>query len=256
MTQELELLNKKELATRSKRGLVISDLHLFSSRSNGFSLMDEIWNDLSKLDVLVLNGDIFDFRWSQLTSEEETINEALKWLQKVVEISDDIQIHYIIGNHDCIVDFTKSIKEFSNNYPHLEIHDTQLILDRLLFIHGDCTNWNMSGSDLLRFRDSWSQKKMSPRSHLYLYNVMDKLGLSKGFHNCYYPRSVTVKRVAHHLDTILPDWRNSIDDCYFGHTHLPFSDYSLEGVRFHNTGSGIRGMKFLPLHFQINPPSN
>ena len=135
MTQELELLNKKELTTQSKRGLVISDLHLFSSRSDGFSLMDKIWNDLRKLDVLVLNGDIFDFRWSQLTSEEETINEALKWLQKVVEISDDIQIHYIIGNHDCIVDFTKSIKEFSKNYPHLEIHDTQLLLDRLSLIH-------------------------------------------------------------------------------------------------------------------------
>ena len=58
MTQELELLDKKELATQSKRGLVISDLHLFSSRSDGFNLMDEIWNDLRKLDVLVLNGDV------------------------------------------------------------------------------------------------------------------------------------------------------------------------------------------------------
>ena len=48
--------------------------------------MDKIWNDLGELDVLVLNGDIFDFRWSQLASEEETINESLKWLQQVVEI--------------------------------------------------------------------------------------------------------------------------------------------------------------------------
>ena len=81
---------------------------------------------------------------------------------------------------------------------------------------------------------------------------MDKLGLSK-VSSCYYPRSVTVKRVAHHLDTILPDWRNTIDDCY---SELPFLSVTiLEGVRFH-TGSGIRGMKFLPLHFQINPHSN
>jgi UDP-2,3-diacylglucosamine hydrolase len=56
------------------------------------------------------------------------------------------------------------------------------------------------------------------------------------------------------LDHILPEWREEIDHCYFGHTHLPFTDYSHDGVFFHNTGSAIKDMEFQPLAFTC-PPS-
>jgi hypothetical protein len=60
-----------------------------------------------------------------------------------------------------------------------------------------------------------------------------------------------VARIAHYLEEALPEWRGKVGDCYFGHTHLPFRDHEHEGVRFHNTGSGICGMGFEPLEFEF-----
>jgi len=65
-----------------------------------------------------------------------------------------------------------------------------------------------------------------------------------------YPQRETVERVAHYLDCAWPDWRGIVRDCYFGHTHLPFSNYRHGGVSFHNTGSAIRGMGFNPILFE------
>ena len=256
MTNLVKPIHQKKFAPNERRGLVISDLHLFSSRSEGFRLMDNLEKKLANVDLLVLNGDIFDFKWSQLSSEDETITKAVIWLENLIVNFSNLEVHYILGNHDCITKFTGSLKKLSSKHKSLKVHGTQLQIDRLLFLHGECTNWKMDESDLIRFRHAWSQKKTSPRSHALLYDAMDKLGISKGFHNCYYPKPVTVKRVAYHLDKILPNWREKIDHCYFGHTHLAFQNYSLHGVHFHNTGSGIRGMEFLPLDFNINPYPN
>lgn len=40
-------------------------------------------------------------------------------------------------------------------------------------------------------------------------------------------------------------------DVYFGHTHQPFRDHEHDGVRFHNTGSGILDLGFQPLSFRV-----
>ena len=54
------------------------------------------------------------------------------------------------------------------------------------------------------------------------------------------------------LDDAMPGWRHTTRDCYFGHTHLPFTGYEHEGIVFHNTGSAIRGMSFRPLFFRLS----
>lgn len=122
-----------------KSGLVLSDLHLFSPRSEGFERMAALWDEVTRAEMLVLNGDIFDFRWTCLPDEAATLTAALDWLHKLFDDFEGSAIHYVLG----------------------------------------------------------------------------------------------------------------IDHCYFGHTHCPFSDHSHQGVRFHNTGSGIRGMGFLPMGFEV-----
>ena len=44
-----------------QQGLVISDLHLFSRRSRAEELLAGIKGEIIGADVLVLNGDVFDF---------------------------------------------------------------------------------------------------------------------------------------------------------------------------------------------------
>jgi UDP-2,3-diacylglucosamine hydrolase len=45
--------------------------------------------------------------------------------------------------------------------------------------------------------------------------------------------------------------REGLTDIFFGHTHVPFSDFTYGGVTFHNTGSCIRKLAFNPVRFRI-----
>ena len=47
-------------------GLVVSDLHLLTSRSLGRRWQAGFERELRSCALLVLNGDIFDFHWSRL----------------------------------------------------------------------------------------------------------------------------------------------------------------------------------------------
>ena len=232
-----------------KRGLVISDLHLFSPRSEGAGLMADLMDEVTKVDVLVLNGDIFDFRWSCLPDQSATIAAAIDWLAALLDDFNGESIHYILGNHDCLGAFSSRLDELVRTHPGFSCHPLRLILNRRLFLHGDCANRRMNEADLMKYRRAWSNHRQRGNLGRTLYKVADATGLSRRFHERHFPEAGTVSRVTHHLDHVLPAWREEIDHCYFGHTHLPFADHSRDGVLFHNTGSGIRGMGFQPLAF-------
>ena len=234
-----------------RKGLVISDLHLFSRRSRADELLAGMEEELGKADLLVLNGDMFDFRWSILADRETTIRGSLEWLSDLLEVRQSRPIHYLLGNHDCLTDFTEKLSGLAERYPSLICHDSFLLLGRNLFLHGDCANGRMDEEGFQKFRRSWSNDRQRGQVAKVLYDGVDALGASRLFHELWFPEHVTVRRVAYHLDHILPGWREEIDHCYFGHTHLPFTDHHYEGVTFHNTGSAIRDMGFLPLNFAL-----
>lgn len=236
-----------------KRGLVISDLHLFARRSEGDRLLEELRPELGQVDLLVLNGDTFDFNWSRFPTIGATLTAALEWLRGLIDAFAGREIHYVLGNHDCITAFRAALHDLTQENSAFHCHEHQLRLGRQLFLHGDCANHRMDHVGLRRLRDSWSREKTRSRAHATFYDVIDTLGISRGFHRCYFPMTTTVKRVAHYLDHVMPDWRGTVDDCYFGHTHQPFHSHHFDGVRFHNTGSAIRGMGFQPLHFELIP---
>lgn len=239
------------LVFEMKRGLVVSDLHLFSPRSEGSSLMAEMREELASVDVLVLNGDIFDFRWSCLRDQSTTISAAVDWLVVLLDDFKGETIHYILGNHDCLGTFSSRLDEIARMHPEFSCHELRLILNRNLFLHGDCANRRMNEAGLKKYRRAWSSHRQRGNLSRGLYNVADATGLSRRFHECHFPETTTVSRVSYHLDDVLPAWREEIDHCYFGHTHRPFADHLRDGVLFHNTGSGIRGMGFQPLVFSL-----
>lgn len=210
--------------------------------------------ELATAETLVLNGDVFDFRWSTLPDMESTIRSALRWLADIAELRQGRAIHYLLGNHDCVTAFTESLSGIQKQHPSLSCHDPYLLLGRNLFLHGDCANHRMDEAGFRSFRESWSRDRQRGAISRALYDGVDAVGASRKFHDLWFPQGLTVRRVAHHLDHILAGWRERIDHCYFGHTHLPFTDYSHDGVMFHNTGSAIRDMEFQPLTFTWEEP--
>lgn len=231
------------------QGWVISDLHLFSRRSDGAGLWKDAAVRFAEVDTLVLNGDIFDFRWSQLGDETTSIKAAVKWIEELLANSTWSTIHYILGNHDCLIEFRSRLQGLAESSKRFQYHEQRLQLGRNLFLHGDCANRFMDRAALERSREAWSRDRPRGRMRRALYDGADALGLSRRFHEFYFPTGRSVRRIAHHLAHVMPSWREDLDDCFFGHTHRPFTGFRLNGVRFHNTGSGIRGMGFQPLPF-------
>jgi UDP-2,3-diacylglucosamine hydrolase len=246
----------EEIATNDVgmiRGLVVSDLHLFSRRSDGEQLWDRIDDVRGDAEILVLNGDTFDFRWSQFPDESMATTAALEWVERVTRDGGWKCVHYILGNHDCLCEFVEGLRELASELETLACHELHLQMGRCLFLHGDCTNRRMSLDELLSYRAGWSKDRPRGALSKTLYDGVDALGISKMFHQLYFPKGPTVSRLAYHLSLVYPGWRRKLDHCYFGHTHQPFSGHEHDGVMFHNTGSGIRSMGFQPLHFTVNP---
>lgn len=231
----------------------MSDLHLFARRSQGQAHFDALKHNLSALDILVLNGDIFDFRWSTLWDEEATVVAALDWLQTLVEKHPRCDIHFVFGNHDCLGTFREALIELTSKIDRLRCHANQLRLGSALFLHGDCADSKMDAAGLNRRRARWERGLQSGDLRCAAYIAVDRLGLTRRTHEWAFPRKRTVRRIAHYLDRTSPDWRHRTRDCYFGHTHLPFSGYTYDGIAFHNTGSAIRvrGMGFNPIFFDL-----
>lgn len=225
-------------------GLVISDLHLFAGRSDGAVLFEGIQSQLESIDLFVLNGDTFDFRWSHFSSEEEGITAALRWLDGLRSRYPELEIHFVLGNHDCLTNFRKRLP----THPRFHLHEYLLRLGSHLFLHGDCSNRGMTPEKLRAYRKIWSHDSPKGDPSKKLYRLVDAAGLSRAFHHLYFREAATVSRVARFLG---PDL-DGISNCYFGHTHVPFSNHHHNGVTFFNTGSGIRGMGFNPKRFEID----
>jgi UDP-2,3-diacylglucosamine pyrophosphatase LpxH len=224
------------------RGLVVSDLHLFAPRSDGEACWKQIRPKLENCEVLVLNGDTFDFRWSTFPDHASTVRAALAWLTALLSQRPRREVHFVLGNHDCLGSFVRELPEVATAHPNFHWHDQGLQLGALLFIHGDCAQHRMDAA-------GWDTPRGGLASQAYL--VADRLGLTWLAHRWAFPRRRTLARIAYYLDSARPDWRRTVRHCYFGHTHIPFADMVLDGITFHNTGSAVRGMAFCPVSFGL-----
>lgn len=63
-----------------KQGIVLSDLHLFTKRSQTDHILNNLYKQLPQCGHLVLNGDIFDTRWTTLPSIQHLVSDAQKWM--------------------------------------------------------------------------------------------------------------------------------------------------------------------------------
>lgn len=236
------------------RGIVVSDLHLFARRSRGPAQLDSIRTKLSEAEVLVLNGDTFDFRWSTVGNQAETLLAAIQWLRNLAGEFPNCQIHFIVGNHDCVPSFRGELTRFASSSRRFQWHEHLLRLGSALFVHGDCAHRRMNGDGLTRFRENWERDWRWNPTMAVAYECVDRLGITKRVHELHFPRQKTIERLTFYLDSSHPGWRETTRDCYFGHTHLPFVNHEHNGIRFHNTGSAIHHQEFNPICFEMSGP--
>lgn len=96
----VSLPSRNTALTFDSTGVVISDLHIFATRSSPAGPLHRLYRDLSKCNYCVLNGDIFDFGWSKLSSIEQSIHAAERYLTSLCKKYPKCRFIFVVGNHD------------------------------------------------------------------------------------------------------------------------------------------------------------
>jgi UDP-2,3-diacylglucosamine hydrolase len=221
-------------------GFVVSDLHLFTHRSEAMALVRRMRAAAAQADFGVLNGDIFDFRWTNLASLEKTAQAAVDWLGDLARSFPHCQWFYIMGNHDGLAFFAPYLDELAEDVENFQWRPSHLRVGDSLFLHGDLPldpGWRDPLNRALR---SPSRKK--GRILNLAYRLYIRTGLHRTAASVFRPR-LCARRILRSLRAYHTDLADGIRHVYFGHTHRTFSNFQYGGLTFHNTGSAIQGLR-------------
>lgn len=225
-------------------GYVVSDLHIFAEWSNAPKYFDEIHAAAACADFFVLNGDIFDFKWTTLTSVRETMSKAGEWIRGFAMAHPECAIFYVLGNHDCHTEFRIKLAKLAGELGNFHWNASHARIGNALFFHGDLpiegrNPYSRNGNSTIRKKGG-----ILGRS----YGRLIKMGAHKGLRLLFYKRR-SAKIISRELSAF--GLGQSVTDVYFGHTHVPFSGHARNGVTFHNTGSAIGDLEFNMLKVEI-----
>lgn len=227
------------------RTVFVSDLHLYSRRSQAPRHAAAIRAAASKADTFVLGGDIFDFRWSTLPTADETVRHALRWLDDLVASHPRCDFHFVQGNHDCNRRFISSLESYSAARPNLNIHDYVLRLGKNVFLHGDAADHpTMCQARLKKRREHWSHDESRSQVRHVLYDLAVTARLHRLAGKVVHPRRRVVHRILGYLSRIHHGPETGVEHVYFGHTHDSLANYHYRGLTFHNPGAPMAGLNF------------
>jgi UDP-2,3-diacylglucosamine hydrolase len=182
-------------------------------------------------------------KWSRLGSTSETLSAAKKWVEDLVRPFPNCQFHYLLGNHDCAPQLVEKLDEVSDSHANLEIHPYVLRIDDRVFLHGDVVDRLTNQQQLEHARQRRPYEESKGDLANAAYNTVFGLQLQRVATKWYYPSKVAA-RILHYLDSIEQGKASGVSDVYFGHTHAQLTNYEFDGVRFHNGGAPLKGLKF------------
>jgi UDP-2,3-diacylglucosamine pyrophosphatase LpxH len=234
------------------KGAFVSDLHLFSQRSIGQKHWDDLHCTLRNVNLLVLGGDIFDFRWSRYADPRSTTEAAEEWLSSLLNQHSHLRVAYMLGNHDCSYAMQIALSEMSKSTERFEWYEHILQLGNKAFLHGDILDAGLTKDRLFEYRKKFSGEAITKGK---LANMLYDAIIASRVHRLPGQLHHTPKKTTARLSEFLcqDDSINHCDirDVYFGHTHSPLNDKTFGGFHFYNPGSGIKHLLFQPKFFEF-----
>lgn len=222
----------------------VSDLHLFAGHSQAERHMEAIRRAASGAAILVLGGDIFDFRWTRTSTVEEAVRQAIEWLGRLSAECAECQFHYLLGNHDyhqMLIDRLAALELARGN---LSWHPFHLRLGSSVFLHGDVARKKMDPAALAAARSRWLHAKKRGPALRGLYELAIRAGVHKPIPRLLYPKRTVARRLLAYLEHTGQGPQQGVRDVYFGHTHVGLSHYRYGALTFHNGGATIKGLDF------------
>lgn len=222
----------------------VSDLHLFSNRSRGDRHLDAIHATAAQSDEFVLAGDVFDFHWSNVGDAEASARAAERWLHALLKAAPNCRIHALLGNHDHHPALIKRLEQIRNDTPAFSWHPYHIRIGAGVFLHGDAANFRMNAARLEAFRDRCAAKPQKHPGLDPLYDIAIKSRLHVLCARAAYPHRIVARRLRRYLDEIGHGPGHGVRNVHFGHTHRHMNGYERHGLRFHNCGAPIDGVRF------------
>ncbi len=238
-------------STPSTQACFFSDLHLFARRSAANDYLSALTEAVRRSEFVVLGGDILDFRWSTLASEEATADAGQQWLESLLLANPRAQFHYVCGNHDCARSWTGRLEQLASDHSQFCWHEFGLLANTTLFMHGDVADRWTAHEELVERRRRWSEghRAMGPR-HL-LYEVAVGLRLHNLASRLWHSSERTVERIDHYIKSLDLPTERPVDQVVFGHTHRLLDGHRADGVRYFNGGAPLTGNRFRILEVRI-----
>lgn len=231
-------------------GATVSDLHLFSHHARPHLYRERIQATAQEAKVFILNGDIFDFKWSEHGVFSASVTAAVYYLERLLEAAPGCQFRIILGNHDAVPPYMEALDALAGKYQNLEWHEFTSCVENRIFLHGDVIHAGSSNEAVRRFRS-----KLQQPSKAYAWQRMAHLAAHRS-HVPWMafkvlPKRILASRILAYLDN--ENWMNggSIRHVYFGHTHAGFEDFRYAGYHFHNCGSATHGARLRIAKFPL-----
>ena len=228
------------ISAKTQLGHVTSDLHLFSRWSAANKHIAAIRRAAARSEFFVLNGDVFDFRWTTLPTVDETMSAAVEWLGDFATDHPHCQVHYVMGNHDASARFAEQLKVLAGELGNFEWHPSHVRLGNALFLHGDLVFHLQPESPFERTLAQPMRKRSKAAGHC------NRLLHAMRFHTWHAPvcrPKRCANRIIRSFEGDPAGLTAGVTDVYFGHTHRMFTNYRLAGITFHNTGAAIGGIR-------------
>jgi UDP-2,3-diacylglucosamine hydrolase len=232
---------------RGKQGYVVSDLHYLAQRSAAEKHMHRLHEAAEQADFFVLNGDIFDFEWSILGDPGQSLRIAADWLAELAKHFPACRFYYVMGNHDNNSDFVPLLDHLDSTVDNFHWHPSHVRIGDCLFLHGDLAIDNGLRDPL--HRPVQPARRLRNRAETMAYTMLCGARVHRLLIQMHGPR-YCAKRIHQSLHHHHPDLARGLTDVYFGHSHKPFQDFQYRDLRFHNSGSAIRGLRHLVLPVQ------
>lgn len=234
----------------SRRGAVVSDLHLLTIRTTVHEHWSSIMGAADISDLFVFNGDIFDFKWSQHGGFRQSVRIAEAWIRTLVSAHPDTRFVFLLGNHDCIDPYKTALDSIQRGMRNFEWHENWFRLGSKIFLHGDVCHAGGTARALRAYRNRWSRMiRTSALSHA-AYWAVGQSGLPAVAPR-FLRRKACARQILNYLAEELGPDLSDIREVYFGHVHTAFRDFRFEGLVFHNTGAPTRGMELEFIWFEV-----
>ena len=214
--------------------------------------MEELDQAADEAELIVLGGDIVDFKWSQLSDQQTTEAAALQWLSEFTDRHEGKQVVYVIGNHDCAPTYLDDLRQLAKVNRNFKICEYWYQHGDALFLHGDVAHIRPTQAELEKRRSRWANHGKRGKLKNGLYALVFLLRLPS-LANVLVNRPQRIcAQLTDYLSNVGLHPEAGVRRVFFGHTHGVVKDFEFDGLLFYNSGAPLKTLACEILRFETS----